>query len=405
MTAEELKAIADKVGEETALKIKTSISEAEKAINEQHAEVMKGYMPISEFEAFKKDQLEPVNAALAKIDEVMTKQGNAIKGVLDKAAPNTKTIENFIEENVEQFKAARRDGKVIEFSAQQLKDAGINTIASAIPTASPYAPGISGQPLQLFDIARNPNYITSKVNLGSTNMSRMAWANELEILGVPALTAEGATKPITQHTFKIETSNAKKIAGYIEMTEEFDTDLPQFSTAVRRMLQNDVVRAWDDAIQVDVIAAARPFNITQLNATIQAANYWDALLAEVGQVGYYNFIPNTVAINYLTMVILNTEKNTQNQYLLPPFRDMIDGMINYANKIATGYGLVGDLQQYNVDIYKDFSLRVGWINDDFIKNQFAVVGEVRYHSYISDVRRNAIVYDSLATIDGIITEA
>jgi hypothetical protein len=69
-----------------------------------------------------------------------------------------------------------------------------------------------------------------------------------------------------------------------------------------------------------------------------------------------------------------------------------------ANKVAANYALSGDLKQFKVDIYKDFTLRVGWINDDFIKNQFVIVGELRYHAYISDNRKKAIVYDNLDTI-------
>jgi hypothetical protein len=60
--------------------------------------------------------------------------------------------------------------------------------------------------------------------------------------------------------------------------------------------------------------------------------------------------------------------------------------------------LVGDLKQYHVDIYKDFILKIGWINDELIHNKFAIVGELRYHSYISDARKKALVYDSLAGV-------
>jgi HK97 family phage major capsid protein len=243
------------------------------------------------------------------------------------------------------------------------------------------------------------------VDLGRTNQSRLAWANELDtIQGAPALVAEGGLKPQTQHQFTIETSVAKKVAGWIELTDEFEQDLPNFATNVRRRLQEDVERAWDDAIQLDVQTAARPYEITGLTNQIFEANRWDALLAMMAQVGSYNFITNGIALNWITNAMLKSAKNLDATYLLPSFAAEINGLLSYANKLAIGSALVGDFKQYKVDIYKDFMLKIGWINDELIYNKFAIVGEMRYHSYISDARKKALVYDSLAevanTIDG-----
>jgi hypothetical protein len=47
---------------------------------------------------------------------------------------------------------------------------------------------------------------------------------------------------------------------------------------------------------------------------------------------------------------------------------------------------------------------MGWYNDQFIRNMFSIVGEIRYHRYISDNRKNALLYDNVfnvrARIDG-----
>jgi hypothetical protein len=396
------KELLEKVGVEATEKAKVVVDKAEKELTQKAADLQKGLMTEKSFEDFKKEQLEPINKMLEKLEGATKEQGNKINTLVDRSAPNSKSIEQFIMDKKDELIELRKSGKYIEVTGAELKAAGVQTVATSIPTASAYAPGVGGPDLNIFDIARNPNFITSRVDLGNTNQSRLAWANELDIQGAAAVVAEGALKPQVMHRFEIETSNAKKIAGWVEMTEEFDQDLPQFSTRVRRMLQDDVIRAWDDAIQTDVIAVARPFEITGLNGKVQAANYWDALLAEMGQVGFYNFQPNTVGINWLTNVLLNTEKASTNEYLLPPFVADINALKVYANKLAVNYGLVGDLKQYKVDIYKDFVLKMGWINDEFIYNKFAIVGEIRYHSYISAARKKALVYDSLITIDGLI---
>lgn len=391
--------LLEKVGKEATEATKAEIKKAEIDINAKADEFKKGLLTEKAFEDFKKEKLDPITETLKILEEASKEQGTKMNSFLEKAAPNSKSFEDFLIEKAKDIEALRTKGGFMEFTGKQLKDAGVNSIAGAIPTPSPYAPGPTGT-LEIFDIVRNPNFITSKVDIGRTDKAVLAWANEkVAILGsASADVAEGGLKPQLQHQFEIETSKAKKAAGWIELTDEFEQDLPQFATKVRRLVQEDVERAWDDAIQVQVQNAARPYEITDLNDQIAFANRWDAILAFMGQVGYYNFVPNTVAINWLTNVLLQSAKNENGTYLLPSFADDVRRMLVYANKMQVGNALVGDLKQYHVDIYKDFVLKVGWINDEFIYNKFAIVGEMRYHSYISDARKKALVYDSLSGI-------
>jgi hypothetical protein len=398
------KELLEKVGKEATEKTKSAIEAAEKQMAEKSAEFKAGLMSEKAFEDFKAETMAPINETLKKLEEASKEQGTKMAAFLEKGTPNSKTMEQFIEEQAPKIKELRASGKYIEFTGKQLKEAGVNSIAGAIPTPSPYAPGIGG-PLQIFDIIRNPNFITSKIDLGSTNQSRLAWANEIEAIqgGASANIAEGGLKPQIQHQYTVETSVAKKAAGWIELTDEFEQDLPNFAANVRRQLQIDVERAWDDQIQIDVQNAARPYEITSLNGEIAEANRWDALMAMLAQVGSYNFVPNGIAINWITNAMLQTAKaqvsgGGSGEYLLPPFAEMVNRLLTFANKMQVGNALVGDFKQYHVDIYKDFILKIGWINDELIYNKFAIVGELRYHSYISDARKKALVYDSLAGV-------
>lgn len=397
MTPEELKEFSTKFGAEAATEIKSQMKEAETRLNEKFNDVAKGLMKQEEFENFKKEELGKVNTMLEKLESASRDQGNKINQLLEQAAPGSKSLETFMEELKPKIEDVRTSGKFMEFTGAQLKAAGITSIGNSIqamtsaPT-SPYAPGIGGSDLEIFDIIRNPNFILNRVDFGRTNQSRLAWANETDYQGAPAGVLEGGSKPFTQHKFQVETSVAKKIAGYITITEEFDTDLPGFSTAVRRMLQDDVIRVFDDTIQTDVRNASRPFEITDFNGQIADAQMYDGIGAMLAQVATYNFIANTIALHPVTNWKMMMGKTTYGEYLTPPFLQQIQGLLAQATKINAGYAMVGDFSQYKVDIYKDFVLKVGWINDDFIKNQFAVVGEVRYHSYISDARKKALCY-------------
>jgi len=280
--------------------------------------------------------------------------------------------------------------------------AAITSVGNAIgamdaPPSSPYAPGIGGNALTLYDIVRNPNFVTNYVNMGRTNQYRLAWLNETGVSGAPAIVAEGAQKPLTNHTFKVEISTAKKAAAYITITDEFDKDLPNLSSQVQRMLQNDVLRFFDDTIQADVIA-----NATQLTSlsgglagfagSVYDATFWDALLVFATAVRLNNFIPNVSLLNPVLWAKMQMGKDTVGRYNYPSqdFQNSLNP--RQGNKIFGDNAIVGDLNQFNVDIYEDFTLKMGWINDDLIKNQFSIVGEIRFHDYISTARKTAIQY-------------
>jgi hypothetical protein len=52
-------------------------------------------------------------------------------------------------------------------------------------------------------------------------------------------------------------------------------------------------------------------------------------------------------------------------------------------RIAAGTFILGDLSNYNVDFYGDIIVKIGYINDDLIRNQFTVVVEQFFFQYIS----------------------
>lgn len=417
MDEKQYKELIDKIGLEAADKIKAEYAATEKRLTEQFAAVTKGLMTQASFDQFKAEELAKINEQLKGVDkltEAVKEQGNKMNEILEKSAPKNQSFEDYFNNTIagdkgEKLQELRSKGGFIEIGARALKDAGVTSITGSIqdmssPPGSPYLPGIGGADLQIFEVLRNPNFILDKVDVGRTNQSRLAWINETGELGLPTEVLEGAAKPQIQNTFKLETSVAKKMAAYLEITEEFEQDVPNLATLVRRMLQERVIRAWDDTIQQAVQAVATAYSAPALVHQIPFANFWDAIYAMMAQVRVANFIPNSVSIHPFTNGMMQEDKTQQGIYLLPPFKDEITGMLTQANKLSPQNALVGDLKQYKVDIYKEFVLKVGWINDNFINNKFCVVGEIRYHRYISDNRKTAIVQGNLgnirATIDG-----
>jgi|GEM_PF-6407799 len=395
---------ADKFNEQiTALKTETQ-GKVDAAVDQ----AKKGLISPEQLQEATTKATEELSKTITAQEQILKAQGDKINGLIEaqkKPFSGMEKIEDIFKENTQKLKEIHKAGT--GFIEVNLEGKAVDSIANSIqnmttPPGSPYAPGISNVPLTVYDILRNQQFVSSYTDNGNTDVSRLAWINETSLTGAPALVLEGAQKPLTSRTFKVEMSTAKKIAAAIQITEEFDQDLPYLSSQVKSLLQLDLVRAFDDQIQTDVIAQASPFDFTTagiggynlgaLKGNIYDATLWDALTA----MGLYprinNFIPNVSLINPITWGKMQMGKDTVGRYNYPS--DDLISRINaqIGNKLFPDFALVGDMKQFKVLIYKDFVLKMGWINDDFIRNQFTVVAEVRFHDYISTARQKAIVY-------------
>lgn len=388
--------------------ITTLKAETQSKVDAAVDQAKKGLISPEQLEAATTKATSELSKTITTQEDILKAQGDKINGLIEsqkKTFTGLEMIEDIFKENAPKLKQMRKDGA--GFIEVNLKAAGIDSIANVIQPqvgapASPYAPGISNLPLNVYDILRNQQFVSAYTDNGTTDLSRLAWINETSLVGSVGLVLEGGIKPLTQRTFTVEMSTAKKIAGALQMTEEFDTDLPYLSSQLKSLLQLDLVRGYDDQIQADVIAAATPFDFTTLGiggynlgalkGSIYDATLWDALTA----MGLYprinNFIPNVSLINPITWGKMQMGKDTVGRYNYPS--DDLISKINaqIGNKMWPDNALVGDMKQFKVLVYKDFVLKMGWINDDFIRNQFTVVAEVRFHDYISAARKKAIVY-------------
>lgn len=411
LTKEELKQLAVEVGAQAAGEIKTQVDALDLKLNTKYDEMLKGTVSAEDFKAFKDSCTNSLNETLAKIKDISEAnkaQAEKITGLLEGPKKGeSKTMEDVLRPLMPQLRELKKKGTgYIELTGADLKAAGVQSIGGSIVPESPYLPGISNTALELFDIVRAPNFMITRVDMGQTDQYKLAWVNETGMEGaIETAIAESGVKPQVQYKFSVEISTALKAAAWSALTEEFDTDVPGLASEVRGMLQRDVIHAFDNAIQEFVFSVAKPYNLPGLVDDIMYANLWDAAYALITQVGVYEFDPNTLAIHWITNAKIQMSKNQNGSYLNPPFGDELKAMLVRANKITINSALAGDLKQVRVRMYQDYSLRMGWINDQFIKNEFAILGELRYHRFISDNRKWALAKGDLnaikAVIDGV----
>jgi len=66
--------------------------------------------------------------------------------------------------------------------------------------------------------------------------------------------------------------------------------------------------------------------------------------------------------------------------------------------ITAGKIFVADLSKYNISRWEGYTVKIGWINDQLITNQFTMVGESRFHAFVKKLDEQAFIYDTIATV-------
>lgn len=260
----------------------------------------------------------------------------------------------------------------------------------------------------LFEIKRGRPFILDFVNVGATNQAYLIWWDEQAKQGNFAVTAEGTLKPLVQYEFVRRSSDYKKIAGYIVLTDEFMNDMPQLVTQIRRLAEIDIFNEMNAQILTDMIAALPVFTYAGLNGSIYHADDYAAIAAAITQIQSFFYQPTVLVLNPADEWKMRLTKDDVGRYQMPPFAFQGStyefGSVIVDPRVALGHFLVGDGQTFNVDLKGGLMIRIGYNQDDFIRNQQTLLVEQYYYDYISTNRLNAWVYGTFAVIKGLIND-
>jgi len=372
----------------------------EKEVDSLIKKALEGKGLTEEQETSIKETAEAVRKQAAEIDKIKAKGINATE----------ETLISKLEEAKAELVANRKQGngfKQFNLNGLSLKTAGVTgtsvigseTDASIVSTLAGARIGGNGI---VNTIQRGNPFILDYVSLGNTDSAVLIWFDEIPKEGDFAVTAEGAVKPIVQYKFQRKSSDYKKAAGYSVLTDEFDRDFPQLVTLIKRLMQIDVRNKINDLVLTDLLAGASTFTFTGLNASIDNADNYAAIGAAVTQVQSLYFTPNVLFINPVDYMKMTFIKDTQGNYVIAPLswngRTYAFGDIVIDPRITAGSFLLGDAKMYNVDLYGDVIVKIGYVNDDLIRNQYSVVVEQFFYSYMSANKKPAIVKGVFATI-------
>lgn len=240
--------------------------------------------------------------------------------------------------------------------------------------------------------------------------------------GDAGFTAEGATKSQLDLQVVTKTLAPKKATGYEIMSEEAVDDIPRLqSEATTLLFQKYLLKRQSGILSGDgsgntplgVISQASAWDNTSwdiANNGVVSPNLYDGLIALANQIytqhNYTDeaaYFPNVAFVNPRDFAGLKLKKNEFGMYLFPQLilseNSKIDNFALVPQRdITAGKVLIGDFTKLRIINYIDYYVKMGWINDQFIKNLFTMLGEGRFYTLIKNLDKKAFVYADIATV-------
>lgn len=377
----------------------------------------------AELDAVRKEAAE-AKAKTEELEKAMTEQGLVISKLMKNGLATPKTllgeVAKFVAENAETIKGLHTKGGYIEYKAV----GAVTSSSATMPDGTPAIVGIQTAPAGPINL-KTP-FIDSVITLMPTDRAAYAYTDMLPKEGDAGLVTEGGLKPQIDFRFETRFATPFKIAVWTKLTEEAAQDIPNVQS-----LATDYLRKKHDLKRQNIIlfsdglgtnpkgltAYGRVFSAGAMAVQVENPNIMDAINACIVDIAdTHNFadeapyMANIVLINHVDFFIHFVSAKDANGLSLFPTAGLsntvsVGGVTIIPNaEIPTGKILVADASVYNVTSYLPYNVKIGWVNDDFIRNQFVILAESRAHMFVKKLDEQAIIYDDIATIKTAITK-
>lgn len=360
-----------------------------------------------------KENVEKTGKTVDEIKEEITSLKEEIKSSNSYGWDDVSSVvEKHITDNHEAIKTAFKSRGVFELSEEVIKAVGIVTTANGtLPTALPvnYVAQTMGVPNVRL---RRPNLL-DYVNTYNTNQKSLPYIEAVPGEGDFAIVAEGGVKPQLDIDWATRYAEPQKFAGWIKVTEEAIEDIPRLRDLIINYLK-DKHDLFKEATVYTYIAANSTTFVTggALSGSVTMPTIMDVVNAM--QLQIINTPNYTDEPDFFGDVVLMNVADfykyfgaAKDAFGRPLFENGYQGgrTFNYngytfvaTTKIAAGSIELMDSSKIDVTTYSPYRVEIGWVNDDFIKNQFVILGESRGHIVIKNHDKRAFVKGTIATI-------
>lgn len=366
---------------------------------------------------------------ILKLHEQIKTQGQAIEDFIQSQKRNAyesvkEQLENFLIENKDELSDIYQKGSgTLEFVPKAV--GSVTTGSGSNATTPSHLMHTNLQNISL----RDDSALLNIASVSETGLSRFSYTEAVPKEGGYGFVAEGAEKPQVDFQWVNRFPEPKKAAAHMILTEEASQDVKGIMSVVDKFLKDK-----HDLFKINGMYFGTGLTGQPLGATEAARSFVATGLTDVFEHGTANFMDVVNAIItdiYRTQTYVDEPSHEPNIVLINPidfFTHLVGakdknglplypqaGMFNQVRiggvvikpwiKITAGNIFVADMTKYHVVNYIPFTIRIGWINSQFITNMFTVVGESRYYQYIKNLDLGAFVYDSIATVKTAIEKA
>lgn len=373
-------------------------------------------------------------AELQKATDAVKTQGTILQDFLKEY--NDRQVKSYMEkfsdflgENKDALKDIYQKGSgSIEFNPFEGQTKAVGDISSTSGTDEETPPPVRGFQPGSFNL-RNDNALLNLCTVSSTNSASIAYTEMLPKEGNYNFVVEGASKPQIDFSWETRYPSPKKIAAHEILTEEVVTDFARMESIAKEYLskKHDLFKVngiffadGSGSLPTGATEYARTFVATGLtdvfaNGTSNIMDVINACITDIYRTANFtdedHYMANIAMINPIDFFVnFQAAKDNNGLPLYPSaslFNSVTIGGVTIMPwiKIPTGKVFVADMSKYHVVNYVPFSIRIGWINDQFITNKFTMVGESRFFQYVKNLDQAAFIYDDIATVQAAIEAA
>jgi hypothetical protein len=276
---------------------------------------------------------------------------------------------------------------------------------------------------------RDDNALMEPMSVSSTSTPHYSYTELTPKDGDYAFVLEGGTKPQIDFKWENRYATPKKVAANIVLTEEAVTDYSQMMSVA-----NEQLTKKHSLFKVNALYFADGTGENPTGATVYGRTFVAGAMANQlpnGKANIMDVINACITDVYTTQNYADEAHYMANMALINPVDFFLNfvaakdneglplyptaSLFNRVNiggvtirpwiKIPSGKIFVADLSVYHVINYVPFSIRLGWVNDQFITNKFTLVGESRFFQFVKNLDQAAFIYDDIAVVKAAIEAA